>query len=78
MKNQTPRYLVIVIALQSLILLGQWTGSTLPAAVAQVPDAGAQRNDILRELKALNDKSDKLYELLQSGKLVVQPAREAK
>ncbi|HEY8667333.1 MAG TPA: hypothetical protein VIL86_11745 [Tepidisphaeraceae bacterium] len=69
----TSRLLVIVVALQGLILAGQWTGgrSYLPQAQA-VPDAGAQQNQIIDELRATNGKLDKLIGILESGKLQVR------
>lgn len=71
----SSRLLVIVVALQSLILLGQWTGSNLLLpAQAQVPDSGSQRYQMIEELKALNGKMDRLIQVLEGGKLQVQVA----
>lgn len=65
--------LVLIVVLQALVLLGQWTGGGPISAVhAQVPDAGAQRNQMLDELKSLNAKMDRLIELLESGKVQVR------
>jgi hypothetical protein len=71
MKNVT-RMLVVIVTLQALCLASLWTGHTLPAAQAQIPDPGAQRERQLDELKALNAKADKLLDLLASGKIQVQ------
>ena len=72
MKN--AKVLTIVVALQGLILAGQWLGA--PALVApahaQIPDAGAQRLETIKELQSLNGKMDKLIGLLESGKLEVR------
>ena len=38
---------------------------------AQIPDAGAQRNEIRGELTDLNSKMDELISLLKSGKIKV-------
>ena len=71
---KTTKLLTVIVILQGLILLGQWLGapSVLSPAQAQVPDAGAQRMQIVRELEALNAKTDKMLSLLDSGKLQVQ------
>ncbi len=67
------RMLAAIVVLQGLILFSQWGGSgPVTPAHAQVPDAGAQRRDILEELKSLNRKMDQMAELLQSGKIQVK------
>lgn len=72
MKTSANRLLVIIIALQALTLLGQWTGSPrIAPAAAQVPDAGAQRLQMLDEFRTMNQKLDRLVTLLESGKLQV-------
>lgn len=69
----TARILVVIVVLQGLILMGQWTGSgPLAPAQAQVPDAGAQRIQMIEELRRLNGKMDVLVEKLESGKLQVR------
>ena len=69
----TARILVVIVVLQGLILMGQWTGSgPLTPAQAQVPDAGAQRIQMIEELRRLNGKMDVLVEKLESGKLQVR------
>jgi hypothetical protein len=69
------KLLGIVIVLQALTLAGQWvTGPAVfvqPAA-AQVPDAGAQRNQMIDEMKSVNEKLDKLISLFESGNLQVR------
>jgi hypothetical protein len=71
---KTTKLLTVIVILQGLILMGQWLGtpSVLSPAQAQVPDAGAQRMQMVRELEALNAKTDKMLSLLDSGKLQVQ------
>jgi hypothetical protein len=75
MRTTANRLLVIVIALQALTLLGQWTAADRPRivapAAAQVPDAGGQRLQIIDQLKQTNQKLDRLVTLLESGKLQV-------
>ncbi|MGH7177985.1 MAG: hypothetical protein ACREJC_11435 [Tepidisphaeraceae bacterium] len=70
---KATRLLAIVLALQVLTLLGQWFGPqwTSPAS-AQVPDAGAQRLQMIEELRAMNGRLDKLMDVLQDGKLQVR------
>ncbi len=68
--NQS-RILGIILVLQGLILLGQWT-TPLATVSAQISDPGAQRNAQLDELKAMNLKMDKLLDLLAGGKLQVR------
>jgi hypothetical protein len=71
MKNSS-RLLVVIIVLQALTLLGQWTGSPrIAPASAQIPDTGGQRLQMIDELKATNQKLDRLVSLLESGKLQV-------
>ena len=74
----TTKLLTVVVILQGLILMGQWLGapSVLSPAQAQVPDAGGQRAQMIRELEQLNAKTDKMLSLLDSGKLQVQVVNE--
>jgi hypothetical protein len=74
MKN--AKLLTVVLVLQGMILAGQWLGtsSLVAPAQAQIPDAGAQRIEMVRELQALNGKMDKLIGILESGKLEVRVA----
>ena len=76
---KTSKLFIAVLVLQSLMLLGQWTGSGSLAPVhAQIPDAGGQRIQLVEELKNTNAKLDKLIELLQSGEVQVKVASEEK
>lgn len=69
----STRLLTVVVALQGMTLLGQWTGGVnLPNAQAQVSDPGAQRNAQLDELKSINAKMDKMIGILNSGNLQVR------
>ncbi len=72
------RWLGLVVAMQALILATLWTGgpSARPAA-GQVPDAGAQQQQIIDQLRATNEKLDKLVDLLGSGNLQVRVAADA-
>jgi hypothetical protein len=78
----TNRILAAVLVLQVITLLNQWLGSPISPAQAQIPDAGAQRNQIIDELntsndtlKSIDDKLDKLGTVLGSGKLQVEVAK---
>lgn len=70
---KSTKLLAVIVVLQGLILLGQWTGSgPVTPAWAQIPDAAAQRMETVNELKSLNAKVDRLIDLLGSGKVQVQ------
>ena len=71
---KTTKLLVAVVALQVLTVAGQWLGqpTVVSTASAQIPDAGAQRLQIIDELKSVNSKLDRLMGMLESGKLQVQ------
>ena len=77
---KTTKLLTVVVILQGLILMGQWLGapSVVSPAQAQIPDAGAQRLAIVKQLEALNAKTDRLIGLLESGKLQVRVVGEEK
>ncbi|HEY7115409.1 MAG TPA: hypothetical protein VH475_02420 [Tepidisphaeraceae bacterium] len=77
---KTTKLLTIVVILQALILVGQWLGApaVVAPAQAQVPDAGGQRLEIIKELQTLNGKMDRLVGLLESGKLEVRVADDNK
>lgn len=70
------QWIGILLMLQCMILIGQWTGSGgyVSTATAQVPDAGAQRIQMIQELKDLNGKMDNLIRLLKDGNLQVKVA----
>jgi hypothetical protein len=70
--NTTPRVLTAVLVLQGLTLLGLWTGQPRASdARAAIPDPGAQREAMVAQQKATNEKLDRLLGLLESGKLTV-------
>jgi hypothetical protein len=76
------RLIGIMIAMQILILATFWSNHPYGTpASAQIPDSGAQRNQVIEELKTLNGKIDKLVSLLESGKLKVKadiPEKDSK
>ena len=73
MNGNLSRLLAVVIVLQGLILLGQWTGTHYGTpAYGQLADPGAQRAAAIDEMKATNAKLDKLIGILESGQLQVK------
>jgi len=74
--------LTLLAILLSLQLWTQWVGGPSIAAPAQaqgIPDEGAQRKQMIDELKLLNSKVEELKGLLVSGKArvtVTTPAKE--
>jgi hypothetical protein len=72
--TSAARYLALVVFLQFAILLTLWgTGLSLPIAKADgIPDAGAQRDQMIEQLKATNEKLDRLVTLLSGGELQVK------
>jgi hypothetical protein len=73
MSNKTHKLLTAMIGLQVLTLLGLWTAQPqMSSATAAIPDPGAQREAMVAEQKATNEKLDKLIELLKSGDIKVK------
>jgi hypothetical protein len=75
----THKLLAAVLVLQVVTILNQWFGGPISTAHAQIPDAGAQRLEMVEQLKSSNDqlkgigdKLDKLISIFESGKLQVQ------
>lgn len=67
--------LTVLAVLLALHLWTAWAASPtlIDSARAQgIPDAGAQRQQIIDELKLLNKKAEETKDLLTSGKVVVQ------
>lgn len=70
---KTQKLLVVVIALQGLLLLGQWTGhGHLTSANAQVPDPANRQMQMIEELKQLNDKMEQVIGILKDGEVQVK------
>jgi cell division protein FtsB len=67
----TRKFLAVILVLQVLILMNQWLGSPVSTARAQIPDAGAQQQKVIDELKSSNEKLGKMISILDSGKLQV-------
>ena len=72
---KSNRWYGVMFLLQVLTLGAVMTSQgpgILPAASAQVMDSGAQRAQLVEEMKSLNTKMDRLLGLLEGGKLQVQ------
>ena len=76
MPNSTARWLAVIVVLQVVTIIGQWivTPGATPA-LAQIPDAGAQRNEMISQQRITNEKLDKLLTLLSGGDLQVRVAK---
>ena len=72
--NRTNKLLAVIVALQGLMLIGQWSGNTsfLPSAHAENPDPGARQVQMIDSLKSIDAKLDTIAQLLQSGELQVK------
>jgi hypothetical protein len=71
----TNKLLSAILVLQVVVLLTQWLGAPISTVQAQVPDAGLQRLEMIDQLKASNDKLDKMISILESGKLQILLAK---
>ena len=77
--TKTQKLLTGMIALQTLTLVGLWTGQPMSnSATAAIPDPGAQREAMVEQQKATNEKLDKLIDLLKSGDVKVKVDAEKK
>jgi hypothetical protein len=75
---KTSKLLVVVIVVQSLLLISQWSHKPTmleSTAYGQIPDAGGQRQQIIDELKTLNGKMDGLMSTLKSGDVQVKTSK---
>ena len=73
---KSNKILAVIVVLQGLILIGQWTGNGyLTSAQAQVPDPANRQMQMIDEMKETNSKLDKLISILESGDLQVKVAK---
>ncbi len=78
------RYLNIILTVLAGLLTAQlyttWTQSPslLSQADAAIPDAGAQRDQIISQLKLLNTKQDQLHQLFKTGQAKVRLVQQDK
>jgi len=77
---KTSKLLGIVIALQALLLIGQWVGPSMSVARADIPlpNPSERQLAMLDELRTLNGKMDRLIGMLQSGSVEVKVAKSDK
>jgi hypothetical protein len=77
---KTSKLLGIVIALQVLLLVGQWVApsASVVHADVQLSNPSERQLAMVDELHTLNGKMDKLISLLQSGSLEVKVAKDKK
>ena len=75
---KSTRVLYVVLAIQSALIGYFLLLPAQPQALAQIPDQGAQLNQLIEQEKALNTKLDRLLQLLESGKLQVRIDKNAK
>lgn len=72
---KSSKMLAFVLALQVVIVLGQWLGqpaARTASADVNIPNPGERQLAILDELKTLNSKMDHLLSLVQSGDMKVE------
>lgn len=70
---KTNKLLAMILVLQGLLLIGQWTGGGyLTSAQAQIPDPGARQMQMIEELHMINLKLDKVVSVLEGGNLQVK------
>jgi hypothetical protein len=72
---KTTKLLAVIVVLQGLILIGQWTGGpslSKAFAGADVPDPASRQMQMVDELKTMNNKLDKLIGLMEGGNLQVK------
>jgi hypothetical protein len=70
---KATRILIVIAILQALMLVTLWKGDGIAtSAQANVPEPGADRKEMISELKALNEKFAGVQKLMESGNLQVQ------
>jgi len=65
-----------LIFVQFAVILGMWLCPVQERALAQIPDPAAQREAMIAQLTASNQKLDRIIDLLSGGKLQVQVAKD--
>jgi hypothetical protein len=72
---KATRLLLVIVILQALTLVTLWKGEGLSTqAQAALPEPGADRKEMVNELKSANEKLAAMVKVLESGKLQVQVA----
>ena len=77
MKNS--RILGVIVAMQAIVLLGQWFGPvsyvTTARAESQISNPAERQVAMVEELRALNAKMERLLSLLQNGEVQIKVAK---
>jgi hypothetical protein len=73
---KTNKLLAVIVVLQGLVLMGQWTGAGyLTSAQAQLPDPANRQMQMVEELKGINSKLEQMMDMLKGGDLQVKVAK---
>ena len=72
------RILCVVVAVQAVVIGYLALNPSQPTAVAQIPDTGAQLQQVVDQTKATNAKLDRIISILEGGKLQVKVADKDK
>jgi hypothetical protein len=78
MKSSTPKLLGIVIALQVMLLIGQWINPSASTAQAQISNPADRQMEMIDQLRTLNGKMDRLISMIQGGVDVRVPKSDKK
>ena len=72
--HSTKKWIGFVIVLQVAVLFGVWGIGPVASSVRAdgIPDAGAQREQLIEQQKATNEKLDKILAILSGGDLKVK------
>lgn len=70
------RVLFAVVAVQAVVIGYLALNPSQPAAMAQIPDQGAQLLQVIEQSKQTNAKLDRIIAILESGKLQVKVAAD--
>lgn len=69
----TTRILLAIAIFQALTLVTLWKGEGIASPVrAALPDPGADRKELIAEMKGVNERLGSIQKILESGKLQVE------
>ena len=77
---KATKILCVIAVLQALMLVSIWKGDvfTSRASAGSVPEPGADRKEMIAELKMANEKLAGIEKILDSGKLQVEVIADEK
>ena len=77
---KATKILCVIAVLQALMLVSIWKGDgfTSRANAGSVPEPGADRKEMISELKSVNEKLAGIAKILDSGKLQVEVISDEK